>query len=305
MELSHIQEFLEIAECGNFLESADNLEMSQSALSKHIQSMEKELGTELFNRTTRKVFLSESGKIFLPFAQQLDEIYFDMQGKLKEFIAKDKVKLRIGCIPLMGNYGIMQVISDFKKKNPEADFNLIEYNSYIGNNISKSLLDFEFDLAFCDPSGLDQERFEIIEYYVDRLVALLPADHPLCSMQKIELKMLEREKLMLMDFSTPIHDLCYSLFNKADFEPNVHFSGVRVENFVEMVSNKMGIAILLNKHISGINEKYAVIREIVPTATRTMSFVRVANRHHSTISKKFWNYIKEFKNNSIRSSGKK
>jgi DNA-binding transcriptional LysR family regulator len=154
-------------------------------------------------------------------------------------------------------------------------------------------VDFEFDLAFCNPENLSPDRFETLEYHVDRLVALLPADHPLCVMKTIDLKLLAGEKLLLMDNSTPIYDICYDLFAKAGFEPQVHFFGVRIENFIEMVSNKMGIAVLLKKHITGVNKHYAVIREIYPTATRAISFVRVKNRRHSAVSKKFWNYLQE------------
>lgn len=294
MDLNHIREFLEIAECGNFLESADNLEIAQSALSKHIQSLEKELGTKLFNRTTRKVFLSEGGKIFLPFAREFTEIYRDMQESLKEFIAKERMKLSIGCIPLMANYGIMQMLSEFECKNQGMELNLIEYNLYPKKNISESLLNFEFDLAFCDPATLPaRNRFEIIDFYEDHLVALLPIAHPLCAEKIIDLELLAHERLLLLDETTPFYDLCYSLFNRIGFEPKVSFLGIRVENFVELVSNNMGIAILFKKFIPGVNKKHLAIREIRPTAQRMLSFVRVLNRHHSNISKKFWNYIKE------------
>jgi DNA-binding transcriptional LysR family regulator len=294
MDFNHVREFLEIAECGNFLESADNLEIAQSALSKHIQSLEKELGTELFNRTTRKVFLSEGGKTFLPFARQLTEIYQDMQETLKEFIAQERMKLSIGCIPLMANYGIMQILSEFEDRNQRAELNLIEYNLYPKKNISESLLDFEFYLAFCDPATLlTADRFEIIDFCEDHLVALLPIDHHLCTQKVIDLKLLAHERLLLMDETTPIYDLCYPLFNRVGFEPKVHFWGIRVENFVELVSNNMGIAILLKTHLSHVNKKHVAIREISPTAKRTLSFVRALNRHHSSISKKFWSYIKE------------
>ena len=293
MDLKHIREFIEIADCGNFLESADNLEISQSALSKHIQTLEKELGTELFKRTTRKVFLSEAGKIFLPYALQLNDIYNDMQTDIEECIAKDRRKISIGGSPLMANYGIMKIISEFKLKNPKTVFNLIEYNNYIGTDIAKSLLNFEFDLAFWTPVSLNPERFEIIDYYIDRFVALIHVDHPLSTMKEIDVKLLSKEKLLLMDNSTPYYDICYNLFNKVGFNPNVIFTGVRIENFIEMVSNKMGIAILLQKHITGVNKNYTVIREISPTATRTISFARVKNRHHSPISTKFWNFLKD------------
>jgi DNA-binding transcriptional LysR family regulator len=294
MDLNHVREFLEIAECGNFLESADNLEIAQSALSKHIQSLEKEIGTKLFNRTTRKVFLSEGGNFFLPFARQLVDIYQDMQEGLKEFIATERMKLSIGCIPLMANYGIMQILSDFERKNQGMELNLIEYNLYPKKNIGESLLNFEFDLAFCDPATLlSRSHFEVVDFYEDHLVALLPIDHQLCAHKTIDLGLLAHERLLLMDETTPIYDLCYALFNRIGFEPKVYFWGIRVENFVELVSNHMGIAILLKTHISGINKKHVTVREISPTAKRTLSFVRALNRHHSNISKKFWNYIKE------------
>ena len=155
------------------------------------------------------------------------------------------------------------------------------------------MLNSEFDLAFYDPCELNPHIFDIEEYYVDHLVALVPADHSLCKLKTIDLKLLAGERLLLMDNSTPIYDLYYSLFQKVGFEPNVYFTGVRIENFVEMVSNKMGIAILLNKHITNVNNNFAVIRDINPTATHTMSFARVKAQHHSTISKEFWNYMKE------------
>ena len=294
MDLKHIREFIEIADCGNFLESADNLEISQSAISKHIQALEKEMGIQLFNRTTRKVSLSEAGKILLPYALQLNDIYNDMQMDLEELTVKGRKKISIAGSPLMANHGIMNVISKFKKDNPEVDFSLTEYNNYIGTDISKSLLNHEYDLAFWNPRVLNPDRFEIINFSVDRLIALVPADHPLCTQKDIDLKLLANEKLLFMDSSTPMYNICHNLCNDAGFEPNVIYTGVRIENFVEMVSNKMGIALLNNKHITGANKDYVTIRDISPTVEYTIGFARVAKRSHSAIVNKFWNFIKEY-----------
>ena len=71
MDIKHLAEFVALAETGNYLETADNLFISQSTLSKHIMALEKELGVSLFERTTRKIHLSTEGETFLPYALKI------------------------------------------------------------------------------------------------------------------------------------------------------------------------------------------------------------------------------------------
>lgn len=71
MDLNYIKEFVLLANINNFQEAADSLYISQSTLSRHIQTLEKELQNKLFDRTTRTVRLSEFGRFFLPYAQDM------------------------------------------------------------------------------------------------------------------------------------------------------------------------------------------------------------------------------------------
>jgi DNA-binding transcriptional LysR family regulator len=302
MNIDYISDFLEIAECGNFLEAAGSLNISQSTLSKHIQSLEKKLGIELFDRTTRKVSLSPGGKLFLPFARQLEDTYYDLLGELKEFKSEKSQQLSIGCMPLMANYGVMKVIADFKVENPKTEFNLIEYNAYTGKGIYESLLNFEFDLAFCDPATIKSDRVETLHFTSDHLIAVLPKDHPLTVEKTIDLKLLGNQKLLLMDSTTPFYNIYQSLFKSLGINPEVVFYGIRIENFIEMASKNMGIAILMKKHTVNHIKQGIVIREIQPTFSRTFSLARMINRHHSNISKKFWHYIESF-NKANREEG--
>lgn len=61
MNIEHLIEFTHLAEVGNFMIASDDMNISQSSLSKHIKSLEKELGISLFLRTTRRVNLTEDG----------------------------------------------------------------------------------------------------------------------------------------------------------------------------------------------------------------------------------------------------
>ena len=66
MNLDNFKEFLILAATKNYSEAADRLYISQSALTKHIQQMEKDLGVQLFARNSRRVTLTEFGRILLP-----------------------------------------------------------------------------------------------------------------------------------------------------------------------------------------------------------------------------------------------
>ena len=73
IEIGDIEAFIEVAETNSFAKAAGNLNLSQPALSRRIQKLEYELGTSLFDRTTRKVHLSYSGRNFLERAKSIIE----------------------------------------------------------------------------------------------------------------------------------------------------------------------------------------------------------------------------------------
>ena len=71
MNTENLKEFIVLAETKNFWEASERLYMNQSTLSKHIKSLENDLGVALFTRTTRRVELTNYGEIFLPYAKSV------------------------------------------------------------------------------------------------------------------------------------------------------------------------------------------------------------------------------------------
>ena len=74
MELRYIREFLSLAETESFFETSERMFVTTSSLSRHIKTLEEELGVPLFDRSTRKVSLNRQGKLFLPFAREFARI---------------------------------------------------------------------------------------------------------------------------------------------------------------------------------------------------------------------------------------
>jgi DNA-binding transcriptional LysR family regulator len=290
MDIFHVIDFIKLSECGNYSIAADELYITQSSLSKHIQSLEKVLGVELFNRTTRKISLSEGGKIFLPYARQLEAVFLRASKDLQHLISEEQLKFTLGCMPTMAFYNIMDVVADFRIQHPEVNINISEFHFNSEKEITESLLNSEFEMVVCDSIFVKPGKFETINYCNDHLIAVLHQSHPLASLKTIELKQLADEPLVFLSKATTTYSFCYKVCEDAGFIPKIYFLGSRIENVLECVSNNMGIALLFEKFTSIIRHKDVVVREIIPTAKRTVVFGRVANHTHSMASKQFWGH---------------
>ncbi len=84
MDISYIREFMVLSETCNYQSASEQLYLTNSTLSKHIQKMEAELGTPLFERSTRKITLTNEGKIFQQKCAQILELYDEALTQMKK-----------------------------------------------------------------------------------------------------------------------------------------------------------------------------------------------------------------------------
>ncbi len=129
MEIDYIREFVTLAKCGNYLAASEELYISQSSLSKHIITLEKELGFPLFDRTTRKVTLSRYGKLFLPYAQDMVDTEAAFRNKITAMTAAEEGSIQLGVLPSFLSYQLEKVIMDFKCRFPQYSVSLTEDTS--------------------------------------------------------------------------------------------------------------------------------------------------------------------------------
>ena len=101
MEIQYVREFLSLAETGSFFETAEQLFVTTSSLSRHIKALESEMGVTLFDRTTRKVTLNRYGKLFLPFAKEFARIDEECTRAFATDQHEQTNTITIGSIPMM------------------------------------------------------------------------------------------------------------------------------------------------------------------------------------------------------------
>ena len=291
LNIYHVHDFLKLVECGNFSVAADVLNITQSSLSKHIQSLERVLGGQLFIRRAKsKIMLSEFGQLFLPYAQKFNSLFLAMNKDIGQYISKEQMSFKLGCLMTMEFYGIVEMVANFELKHPEIKISMTEFRNNSNKAVQNSLTTSEFDLVFCDSQFIQSKRFEKWDFTTDHLVAILHHSHPLAAQKHIDLVQLRNEPLVFLSNLTTTHHYSVNLCEKVGFTPNVSFYGTRIGNVLECVHNNMGIALLMEKFASRITSDEVVVRDIVPTAERTICMARVKGNHHNIAAGLFWDY---------------
>jgi LysR family transcriptional regulator, transcription activator of glutamate synthase operon len=124
MEIKQVQYFLMLSETGSFSAAAEELYISQSSLSKQIIALEKELNSQLFDRSKRKIALTPAGEAFLIHARNMNSAYQALLAEMAQY--KTTTSLSIVAIPVIAQYGITSYIAQFKQAHPNIQFTLDE-----------------------------------------------------------------------------------------------------------------------------------------------------------------------------------
>ena len=294
------REFAVLAEEKNYMEAAERLYMNQSTLSKHIKTMESELGVPLFDRSTRRVELTEYGKALLPHALNITRTEFEYSSLLMQIKNREKGIMTLGTIPPMAQYGIIGLLAAFQNEYPDSHVTILEEDS---QNLLYLLREKKCELIFLRESKLDFEKNflddqEIIRipFVQDHLIAVLPCGHPLAGNIQITLRELKDETFCLIKEGTLLYEMSVNACQASGFIPNISFTSHRIESLLDMVSTGDYVALLTNLHAAppkfahADEERPWVPVDLTPNINSQISLCYPANSRLSTSAQNFVNF---------------
>lgn len=175
MELRHLRYFIAVAEELHFGRAAQVLGISQPPLSQQIQALEHEVGARLFERTNRRVELSEVGRLFLQEARLVLAQVDKAADVARRAQLGELGELKIGFTSSAPfNASIPQAIFAFRQAFPAVHLNLQEMSS---TEVAESLVDESIQVGLMRPLPLP-DSLVVIELMREPLVAVLSAGHP-------------------------------------------------------------------------------------------------------------------------------
>jgi len=167
-----VQIFLTIAEAGSFSRAARKLSLSQSVVSFHMDSLEKELGIRLFHREGRTISLTPEGNILYRDGQKLAQAARKLESDITHESINIAQRIFIGGDALTCAFTFPWSLAAFRKKHPEVSFS---YRHMDKDELLEALLDSELDIAL---SGLpvQHRKLEVHDCFIDEILLAAPAD---------------------------------------------------------------------------------------------------------------------------------
>jgi len=180
-----------VADHGSFTRAAESCFVVQSALSHQIARLEKELGVQLFHRTSRQVRLSPAGAAFLPVARQCLDAADRAAAEAAAAVGEIRGPLTLGVIPTVAAVDVPAVLRVFRTRHPQVPIRLTGGTS---DTFIRQVADGVLDLAFLGlPEGYALTGVAHRLLAEDRHHAVVAASHPLAGRRRLTLEQLAGE----------------------------------------------------------------------------------------------------------------
>ena len=238
MDLDQLRYFLRIAERQGFTRAADDLAISQPALSRSIQKLEEELGQPVFERRARSVSLTDAGALLQARAQQVLTIIEDTKAEITD--DGKSGRLRIGAIPTIAPYFLPGVLRKFSTEFPNAAL-IVQENTT--DNLLKSCTQGEIDLAIL-ALPVPAKYLEVEALFEEELFLVLPTDHPLVKKEKIRPSDVEPYPFVLLDEVHCLTSSIVSYCRQRSFQPVAIERTSQLAMVQELVSLSHGVSMI-------------------------------------------------------------
>lgn len=187
--------FYTVAKRLNFTKAAEELFITQPAVTKHIQETEKHFKIKLFDRNGTKISLTPAGEILLQHTDKLFIVYRNMEFDMASLAHTHTGILRIGASTTVAQYVLPPLLAVFNKKNVNAGTQLTISNTEL---IENSLKKDEIDLGIVEGQSKNA-LFKYTRFVKDELVLVVRAGHTLAKKMEISIDGLKELPLLLRE----------------------------------------------------------------------------------------------------------
>lgn len=241
MDLQQLRVFRAVVESGGFTRASEQLGLSQSTVSQHIKQLEDELGSSLFLRSGKKIYISEAGKLLVTYADRIFKELKNAEMSVRELSAMKRgtIKLGVGATTLA--YQLPKVLGEYKRRYPQIEL-------IVTTGTTESLLNQVVtqtaDLAIVMQIENPPQHIFITPLDSEELVVILNAEHSLARQHSLDPTDLEDLPFILYEKDTAMQTLLESYFAKMKISPKISMKLENIEAIKSLVIAGLGASIV-------------------------------------------------------------
>jgi len=275
LNLRDIRAFVAVANAGSFTRAAGHLHLSQPALTVQIRRLEETIGARLFDRNSRSVALTQTGRELLPVLKRsLD----DMERVLRDARALGEGTagtVRLACLPTFAASVLPDLLLDFRARVPQARF---EIRDVVAREVNALVRNEEADIGLTG-GDVSDPALEVLYSGSDRLVMVCPKGHALARKRQVTVADVAGSPLVLTARSTSVRGIVDAALQEVGVVPEIACEPTYMMTAVAMVRGGLGVSILPASAREVLAEPDLVVRPIDdPAFVRPIALVRKRGR---------------------------
>jgi DNA-binding transcriptional LysR family regulator len=245
MELRQLQALVTVARTASFTKAADELYLTQSAVTRQIAALEGELRTRLFDRLGRSAVLTSAGKALEAYAREILRLDAEAVRAVQDVSSGIAGKIALGSSSTAAAYLLPQILREFRQRNPGIELSVLTGSS---QHVADLIVHNNADIGIVMDKPLDDglNTITVAEYSIALIVY---PDHPLANSalgipKDVTLRQLAELPLILMQPGSSMRRSADDLLQQAESSHYISMELDNVEAIKKMIEARLGVSLL-------------------------------------------------------------
>jgi len=289
-----LQVFYTVAKLLSFTKAAETLHMTQPAVTFQVRQLEEHFNTRLFDRTHNRVTLTEAGRKSYEYAEDIFELYAEMENSIKELTGDVSGVLTLGASTTIAEYMLPSLLSGFTKQHPDINLRLKVSNTEgIVSMVENSMI----DLGIVE-GPVTNKNLLVETCRNDHLVLIVPNDHELAGKTSITMDELLPYPFISREEGSGTREVIMDYVNTMGLDKNNLNLSMELgspESIKGAVEAGMGVSIVSNVTIAKeLRLKSLCKLDLEPALQRPFSFVRQRQKFRLHAMEELLEYARDY-----------
>lgn len=239
MDFGQVEAFVQVSAHSSFSRAAEVLQLTQPSITARIQSLEREVGEELFERGGRGVRMTDAGLAFLPYAERILRTLVEGRDAIDEVRNVQLGSLQLGSALTVSTYVLPHILHTFRRQYSGIDVSIRTGRS---EQVLSMIQSDEVQVGIV--RSLSHPDIETIHLYDDEIVLSVNPEHPFAASGTTTVEDAASEPIVLFDRGSSYFGLIHGFFRQAGVVPNVSMELDSLEATKRMVEEGLGVALV-------------------------------------------------------------
>lgn len=289
-DLADLRAFVAVADLSSFRAAAEAIHLSQPALSRRIEKLERALGVRLFDRTTRAVMLTAIGRDFVRKARTLLDDLEESLISIRGIGATRRDEVMIACVPSAVYYFLPRVISRYQESYPKIRIRILDEGA---NEALAAVVRGEADFGI-SMIGTQEPDIEFHTLRRERFVVACHRDHALARKRSVRWSDLRGYDFMMIDKASGNRLLLDHALAEVSERPQWSYEAQHSYTLLGLVEADLGVAVVPELAMPhGAHPTLVSIPLSDPIVTRTLGLIRRRRRPLSPVARHLYELLEE------------